>query len=131
MTELHGWLAVRDTPADEDRLPPDETERIMNGVREIAAETDCVKLTPANGELYLSTLFCSNHRTPEVDEIIGAYRKIAELASGSYGMILLRDDEDSAHSNEFVTYIFKRGICSVRTDSDFSPCIPTIEDGVS
>ena len=129
MTELHGWLAVRETPADEDALPEDELKRIMNGVRDILAETDCVKLVYANGEPYLNTLFCANHRC-ESDEIIGIYRRIAALARGSYGMIYLHDDEDSEHHNEFMTYIFKRGECTVCTDEHFSPCIPTIEDGV-
>ena len=82
-----------------------------------------------NGVPFGNTLLYSNHRTAEVDNVIEAYKKVAETATGSYGAIYLRDDEDAEHYNDFQVYVFKKGTCTQRIDKDFSPCIPTIESG--
>lgn len=130
MIELHGWLTVSETFEDEDLLPQHTLETIMQQVTNIIASNSCgIQLQYANGTAFLNTLFCANHRTAEVDEIIGTYKRIAEAASGSYGMIYLRDDEDEVHCNVFQVYIFKKGKCICQTDTHFSPCIPTIENG--
>ena len=131
MTELHGWLAIRETYGDEDLLPRDVLEGIVKKVDKIIAEnTYGVKMLSRNGSRYLETLFDSNHRTAEVDGIIGVYKSVAGTATGSYGMIWLWDDEDAVHYNEFQVFVFKRGKCFFRTDTDLSPCMPVIEDDV-
>lgn len=130
MTELHGWLAVRETYGDEDELPQYQLESITRKVKEIVSGNEFgVELQSCNGSLYITTLFCSNHRNAEIDGIISVYKSIAETAAGSYGMIWLWDDEDAVHHNEFQVFVFKRGKCLFRTDTDLSPCIPVIEDG--
>ena len=132
MIELHGWLTVNETAGDEDRLPPQTLARIRGQIEAVLRETDCGDaLQYRNGQAFLSTLYCGNHRTPQVDAIISAYRRIAEIASGSYGMLCIRDDEDNTFSNAFQVMIFKRGHMQQRTDTDFSPCIPVIEDDLS
>ena len=72
-------------------------------------------------------LHCSNHRTSEVDEIIGVFRDVAKAADGSYGVVYLRDDEDMDHGNDFRVYVFKRGQCFEHKDELLSPCITEIE----
>lgn len=83
-----------------------------------------------NGTPFLTALLYANHRTNETDNIIETYRSIAKTATGSYGIIYLRDDEDTKHYNEFQIFIFKKGECIYKTDDVFSPCIPTIEDDI-
>ena len=129
MVELHGWLTVSATYKDEDTLADFEPEKVLQAVKHIISESGYdMQLRCKNGSAFLDTLLCSNHRTKEVDDIIGIYRRISETATGSYGMIYLRDDEDSEHDNEFQVYVFKKGKCMMKTDTELSPCIPTIED---
>lgn len=130
MIELHGWLCIRATAEDEDLFLAGTEKNIMDKVKEIIEGTDCgIRMQYANGETYLQTLFCSNHRTDEVGEIIHIYQRISSMATGSYGMIYLHDDEDAEHFNSFVVYLFRRGHCGIHIDPYFTPCIPTIEDG--
>lgn len=131
MIELHGWLTIVDTYADEDLLSENEIKQIRQKVEMILANNTCgLKIQHANGETFLNTLFCANHRTTEVDEIIKIYTMVSETASGSYGVLYIRDDEDKNYSNEFQIYLFKRGKMEYKIDTDFSPCIPALEDDV-
>ena len=132
MLELHGWLTIQETFGDEDLLSPEKAEAIRQRVKEIVeSNTSGIRMQYANGTAFLNTLFCANHRTAEVDEIIETYQSIAKAATGSYGVIYLRDDEDEQYHNAFQMYIFKRGQCIFKADTNLSPCIPTIEDDVS
>lgn len=128
MVELHGWLSIWETYGDEDLLSRDELDGITRKVKDVVSESG-LELRYINGVPFVNTLLCSNHRTVQVDNIIGAYTKIAQTATGSYGVIYLRDDEDAEHYNDFRIYVFKKGTCTQRIDKDFSPCIPMIEDG--
>lgn len=129
MIELHGWLSISATYKDEDLLSQSEIDKIMQTVKDIVSESEYeIKLQPANGSYFINSLHCSNHRTKEVDVIIETYTRISKIATGSYGMIYLRDDEDRNHYNEFQVFVFRRGNCIQKDDTDFSPCIPSIED---
>lgn len=128
MVELHGWLSVWETYDDEDTHSQDELDAIAQKVKDIVSENG-IELRYINGVPFVNTLMCSNHRTAEVDNIINAYTKISQTATGSYGVIYLRDDEDEEHYNEFQVYVFKNGTCTYKKDKELSPCIPLIEDG--
>lgn len=127
MVELHGWLSIWETYGDEDLLSQNELDGIMRKVKDIVSESG-LEMRYINGVPFVNTLLCSNHRTAEVDNIINAYTKITQTATGSYGVIYLRDDEDAEHYNDFRIYVFKNGTCTQRADVDFSPCAPTIEE---
>ena len=131
MTELHGWLTISETYQNEDLLSQSELDSVMQTVKQIIQESSvsiCIQY--ANGTAFLQTLFCSNHHTVEIDEIIQVYTRIAETATGSYGMIYLRDDEDKIYHNAFQAYVFRKGKRYYQEDSYFSPCIPMTEDEV-
>lgn len=131
MIELHGWLTIVETYADEDLLPEDEIKQIQQKIKMILANNTCgLEIQFINGTPFLNTLLCANHRTTEVDEIIKTYTMVSEAASGSYGVIYIRDDEDKTYNNEFQIYLFKRGKREYKIDAEFSPCIPTLEDDV-
>ena len=131
MVELHGWLSIWETYEDEDLLSPEEIDEITRKVKEIISNSDCgIELKYINGTPFVNTLICSNHRTSEVDNIIEVYKSISKTATGSYGVIYLRDDEDDEHYNEIQKYVFKKGACICKIDEDFSPCIPTIESDI-
>jgi hypothetical protein len=129
MIELHGWLSISATYRCEDLLPRSEIDRIMQDVNEIVSNCQYeIDLRYVNGCAFINTLYCSNHRTEEVDVLIETYKRISEIATGSYGILFIRDDEDKQFYNDMQVYIFKRGKCLMKKDTDFSPCIPTIED---
>ena len=131
MLELHGWLTISETYKDEDMYTNETLEDIMRQVKRIIENSGTqLTLQYMNGMPFLSTLLYANHRTNETDNIIEAYKSIAKTATGSYGIIYLRDDEDTRHYNEFQIFIFKKGECIYKSDDSFSPCIPTIEDDI-
>lgn len=131
MIELHGWLSISETYENEDLFSLSELESISQKVKDIVLKNDCgIELQYMNGFPFITTLICSNHRTEQIDKIIDTYQNIAEIATGSYGVIYIRDDEDVVHYNEFQIYIFKRGKCINKVDTDFSPCIPNIEKDI-
>lgn len=129
MIELHGWLSISETYEDEDNYEKAVLDSVMQEVKKIVADNDSVEIEYKNGVPFISTLICSNHRTPEIDLVINTYKLISETATGSYGMIYIRDDEDSVHYNEFQIYIFKKGECHYKVDNDLSPCVPEVENG--
>lgn len=131
MIELHGWLSISETYENEDLFSLAELESISQNVKDVVLNNNCgVELQYRNGFPFITTLLCANHRTEQIDNVIAAYKNIAEIATGSYGVIYIRDDEDEIHYNEFQIYIFKRGKCIYKVDTDFSPCIPSIEKNI-
>lgn len=126
--ELHGWLSIWETYEDEDTFPQEELDGIMRRVKDIVSQSS-IEIRYVNGLPFIDTLMYTNHRTKEIEDVIKAYTSISETATGSYGVICLRDDEDEEHYNEFQMYVFRKGKCIRRADKDFSPCIPMIEDG--
>ncbi len=132
MIELFAWLSVHSTCADEDTLPPENEKQIMTNVQEILQKSDCgIRLQYLNGQPFLQTAFCSNHHTAETDALIDTYRRVAETASGSYGVLYLRDDEDARYGNDMQVYKFRRGTVTPGIEPDFSPCIPMLEDAAA
>ena len=129
MIEMIAWLSVHPTYADEDTLPPEHEQQIMNQVSEILRQSGCgIKLQHMNGQTYIQTAYAANHRSAETDALIDTYRRIAETASGSYGVLYLRDDEDPLHDNDMQVYKFRRGTVTHGIEQAFSPCIPKLED---
>lgn len=129
MIEIHGWLSISATYQCEDLLLQSEIDRIMQQVQDIVSNCQYeIDLRYVNGCAFINTLYCSNHRTEEVDVLIETYKRISETATGSYGVLFIRDDEDKTYYNEMQVYIFKKGKCLLKRDIVFSPCIPTIED---
>ena len=128
MVELHGWLSISKTYNDEDTMSEHELDIIAKNTQVLLNKRiSGTQLRYANGSAYIDTLFSSNHRTAEVDEIISFYTQLSETATGSYGMIYLRDDEDKTYYNEFQVFAFRHGKCTKIKDKQLSPCIPMIE----
>ena len=70
MIELYAWLSVHAVAADEDMLAPGIPGRIMEAVQEILRQPDCgIVMQYQNGQPFLQTAFCANHRTAETDAI--------------------------------------------------------------
>ena len=82
-----------------------------------------------NGEHFLEFTLFSNRKDSRSREVFELYRRIGELAPGSYGLIYLYDDEDvEGRENQFQVFSLARGIVEEREDTFLSPVIPMIED---
>jgi hypothetical protein len=79
-----------------------------------------------SAQLHLGGLL--NHRRGQGEEMLQAFRRIGEVAPGSYGLLYVHDDEDPAgRENEFQVFMLRRGKISVDRDRYLSPCIPNID----
>ena len=130
MIELHGWVTIRETY----KVTFDEEEHIEIIVQKIQDEIDKLHwfkptIKVMNGEWFLEFSLFSNRKDSRSREIFELYKKIGEIALGSYGLIYLYDDEDmEGKENLFQVFSLARGIVEEREDSFLSQVIPTIED---
>ncbi|MGW2708099.1 Imm7 family immunity protein [Streptomyces sp. NPDC001356] len=53
---------------------------------------------------------------------------MAALASGSYGLLHVHDDEEPGHENDVCVLKLVRGTVAQHTEALLSPYIPTVED---
>lgn len=74
--------------------------------------------------------YYSNHENQDTVEILNIFRKIASIASGSYGLVYYWNDENygaNDYENEFQVLVIKRGTCKWKRAPFLSPCVPMIE----
>ncbi|MFF5969590.1 Imm7 family immunity protein [Streptomyces collinus] len=126
MYEYHGWITVRETAVDDDDA--DRLRQIVDELRlRIArmASPYLLDLRWMNGEPFIHLGGFSNHSLSPV--VVGLFESVAVIASGSYGLLHVRDDEDPGHENEVRVLRLVRGTLTQHTETLLSPCIPTLE----
>ncbi|MBQ7775251.1 MAG: hypothetical protein IJ379_04955 [Lachnospiraceae bacterium] len=134
MLELHGWLTIWPTYMDEDKHPEIDEKRIYEEVENIIASMETKSIERVkwrNGTCHLEVSYFSNHKDSGSEEILKTLEKIAQVATGSYGLLYYWDDDNYSYNdfeNEFRVLVIKRGTCEWRADPFLSPCIPVIED---
>src|SRR4051812_5962325 len=94
MFEYHGWATVR-SAGEVDGGPADDLGQAAFDA--VAAELDVLRnalqtadLRISNGSAHLWLAGLRNHRQ---DAVIDGFRRIAQLAPGSYGVLYVYDDE--------------------------------------
>ncbi len=134
MLELHGWLTVYPTYEDEDKHPEIKEQAVYQNVENLLAQCgieQMKRLKALDGSWYIDVSYFSNRPDSESDKIINTFKKIAEVAPGSYGLIYVLDDEDTENSNNFKVLVIKRGKYSWQKDILLSPCMPELYDEIS
>ncbi|MDE5891742.1 MAG: immunity 7 family protein [Acetatifactor sp.] len=129
MLELHGWVTIRETY----KVSDNEEENIDIIIEKLKREVEKLswfkpQINALNGSWFLEFTLFSNRKNPQTQEVFKFYKRIGELAEGSYGLIYLYDDEDERKGNEFQVFSLSRGTVKEFSDSYLSPVIPTIED---
>lgn len=129
MIELHGWVTIRETY--EARF--DEEDNIDVVVNKISEEIERLlffkpQLKAQNGTNYLEFSLFSNRENSQIQEAFKLYKRIGELASGSYGVMYLYDDEKAGKENQFQVFSLARGLIRESDDIYLSPIVPVIED---
>lgn len=130
MYEFHGWAVIRETPQviDEENID-DIAKMIEEYIDNLNWGSGILKIFAVNGEYQIIVSGLSNHKTQESEELLGVYKYIAKIAPGSYGLLYVKDDEDTKGlDNEFIVYTLVRGNLSIQKDTFISPFIPIVED---
>lgn len=129
MYEIHGWLVVQDSAYESDEL---QLERIISNVRQriesFRENNPMVELVALNGQYRLLFSALLNHEGPATRSILDLFEWVGEIASGSYGLLFVRNDEDPLNNNNFIVHVLRRGAMAALADPFLSPCNPAIED---
>ena len=131
MVELHGWALIRESFAADSE--EENIDLIVSGLsREIKKlETDekQLRIDYCNGEAFVTASKFANHFSDDIKGIIDFFKHIALVAPGSYGMLYLRDDEDTnGFHNAFQVFVLLKGRFELHRDPFLSPYIPTVEE---
>jgi len=126
MIELHGWITIKETYKAIYEGNDDIIDKIKEEIEKMLWFKPQVKAL--NGQWFIEfTIFC-NRRNPEIEEVFRLYKRIGEIAEGSYGLIYLYNDEEKGKENQFQVFSLSKGIVKESFDSFLSPIIPTIEE---
>jgi hypothetical protein len=128
MFEFHGWASVQYHTFGTDSTLQDQCwQQLCAYVGTIPNKL--IQLQRYNGCDSLHIVGQHNHRSGYVIEV---FQWIANHAPGSYGILYIRDDEDSSlgsdYSNCFRVWRLRRGKLEEMADPFLSPVIPTVED---
>jgi len=131
MFEFHGWVNIKMDDSDDadidilDTRLNELSEQIEDKINNTEWPNCILRLYRGlNGENHLIMTGFRNHRQQKIIEL---FRWIAERQSFSYGLLHVRDDEESGYENVFRVFSMARGKVKETTEELLSPCIPKIE----
>lgn len=126
MLEFHGWITIHESIEEVDQGHLDEiVEELKQHIFNLNWNSHMLNIYATNGEYHLSTGGLFNRKTTELLEVVNIYHLIAKKAPGSYGLLYIRDDEDTEGiDNEFQVYVLSRGQVSIEKDNFLSPFVP-------
>ncbi|WP_328660192.1 Imm7 family immunity protein [Nocardia salmonicida] len=132
MFEYHGWVSIQSSAGDETDSELEAAYRAaQDAVAELRRGAGLIDTRMVNGAAQLSLSGLLNHRGDEGQQVIDCFVRVGRVAAGSYGLLYIRDDEDSTgRDNEFQVMVMKRGKVTTTRDTNLSPCIPVIEDDI-
>jgi hypothetical protein len=130
MFEYHAWVTVQSSAGDEEDTGEDAAfEAVEREIQSLDGGTTAVSLRWVNGMAQLHMSGFLNHASGEGQQVVDTFRRVGQVAPGSYGLLYIRDDEDpQGRRNEFQVIVMRRGQTFTEKDSFLSPCIPVIED---
>jgi hypothetical protein len=127
--EYHSWITIRASPSDDD-----EDRRLAGLVDELRVSIEAMAspylldLRWMNGELFIRLGGFHNHRATTWAALRELFGHVGTVASGSYGLLHVRDDEDPGFDHEVRVLRLVRGTLTEHTEPLLSPCIPSLED---
>jgi len=124
--EFHSWITIVETyevqPIGEEEAGlPKILELIEQKIQNL--KWNSPKLKVKNASYFIEYTIFANRHTEEIDEMFEFFSSIANIATGSYGLIYMFDT-----GNEFQVYSISRGKPKEEKDFFLSPVIPTLED---
>ncbi|WP_237227867.1 Imm7 family immunity protein [Rubinisphaera sp. JC750] len=128
MFEFHGWARIHYHTHDTNSIKQNHCwDQLAEYVSSIPHEL--IHLHRCNGCDSLVVAGMHNHRA---NYIIDLFQWVARNATGSYGILYIRDDEDVRNdanfTNCFRVWRLCRGKLTEHNDPFLSPAIPIVED---
>jgi hypothetical protein len=134
MYEFHGWATIKAMYENVELENENEIEdrvatEIQNHIIKLNWAHGILDIRAINGQYHLWTSGNHNHKPVDRHDPIDFFKYIAAKASGSYGILYIRDSDNIINecSNMFKVYVLAKGTVSEHTDPFLSPFIPTVE----
>ncbi len=130
----NGWIRISETPLEINDGYLDEIMiEIQNYIDKVKWHNAFIDLRQPNGFPVLSVHGCNNHKfggfiDGNYDTLLDIFKFVGQVASGSYGLLYIEDDEERGYNNVCQVFVLKRGKLERADDPFFSPLIPTVED---
>ena len=123
MIEIQAWMTIWATYLNEDIHTEINEEEIYSKVDEIISNLkyNHIQIIERNGPKSIHISLYDNRKTKKSEELIGAFKSIAQIATGSYGVLYYWDDEDADFSDDFKILVARKGQCEWMKDMLFSP----------
>lgn len=128
MIEYHGWININESFNGEEENNIDKVLEEVNGLFDSCLSVNQFFL---NKKLNYSNILhfggAHNHKGKRFSDFLNLFRKVGEIARGSYGLLYVWDDEDVNNNNNFIVYVMTAGKVVETKDNLLSPCNPNIE----
>ena len=128
MIEINGWVSIHASSDGEHQIQTSVISKIDQMIQSVAGFNQNFTILPLNGSYVLFIGINHNHDVDYTNLIYSLLTEICKLAPGSYGIIYIRDHENSLDFNRFKVYKVAKGFVSIEEDGFLSPCNPKIED---
>jgi hypothetical protein len=132
--EYHGWATLRDSldafsSGTADDLSESAYDAVAKELADVRNGLQTADLRIVNGSAHLWIAGLRNHRQ---DSVIAAFRRIAQAAPLSYGLLHVYDDEARGDDeNRWVAWVMKRGTVVREPDQHLSPHVDVVEDDLN
>ncbi|WP_339298636.1 Imm7 family immunity protein [Paenibacillus sp. FSL R5-0623] len=122
MYEYHGWATIRESVSFEE----DEyqyglvIQHLLEYVEELNWPTGVLDVRAVNGDFQLWIAGLDNHKPVSKYDPTEVLKKVGKIAPDSYGILYVRDSDDTESFKQFKVYTLIRG-------NFLSPFIPKLE----
>jgi len=110
MVEYYGWLNLQqslDGENESDILSI--SGAIKNRLKEISMSERISEFQAINGYFVLNISGITNHMSQDVLEVFDLYKFIASVAIGSYGLLYVKNEQETEDSAEFRVWRLAKG----------------------
>lgn len=131
MIEATGWININISLNDDEHDSKDLyniVEKIKNFLTPENIFNQVFEIKDLNGNYILFIGLNHNHDNGYSDLILKIISKIGKIASGSYGIVHIRNHDDYKSSNNYKILKLARGKVKIEEDKLISPCRPIIEN---
>lgn len=127
MVEIHCFITLR---ADYSPYSDNDVEMTVPVIQKFIDNIPRygIEIKAKNGEYYIEFSHFTNHLGSDFKDLFGFFENVGKIASGSYGLFYLYDDEDKTENNAFQVWRLAKGEVTKFKDTLLSPFVPTVED---
>jgi hypothetical protein len=129
MYGYHLWIVLSESTQESDvGTLAQKIQALRVLVSEELASLSAEPICQVNCDWVFQCSVSRNHKGGEHERLQRILAWIVDRLPGSYGLVYVRDDEDSVVSDLYSVLVIARGSVEERADVFLSPIVPTIED---